>query len=395
MFSVLDIRPSCLALFVLALAPVPNAASAAAARSDDATLARAVREAVTPVMAPDSIPGVSVAVTRDGVARVFHFGVASLASGVAVNDRTLFEVGSVSKTFCATLASWAVTRGRMAWTDPVSRHLPSLQGTAFDDVRMAHLATHTHGGLPLQVPDEVTNDAQLLEWLARWKPEFAPGTRRTYGNPGIGALGLAAAHSLGGEYVALVERELLPALGLRHTFLRVPATRLADYAQGYDSEGAPARLTPGPAGDEAYGIRTSAADLIRYVQLQMGEGELAPAWRRAVDATHTGWFVAGPMTQDLVWEQYTYPVPLDTLLAGNSPQMIFEPHAVTELRPPSRSRGDVWINKTGSTRGFSAYVAFVPARRIGVVVLANRSIPIADRIGIAYAVMQALERPGR
>ncbi len=58
-------------------------------------------------------------------------------------------------------------------------------------------------------------------------------------------------------------------------------------------------------------------------------------------------------------------------------------------------RGDVWINKTGSTRGFSAYVAFVPARRIGVVLLANRSYPIAERIKVAYAIMRALEGPPR
>lgn len=378
------------ALASMLLPAIALSAATAAERPAD-PLARAVRDAVAPVMKANGIPGMSVAITRDGQSRVFHFGVSSRQSGAAIHDSTLFEVGSVSKTFTATLASWAQVNGKLSWSDPVSRHLPSLRGSAFDHVRLVHLATHTPGGLPLQVPDEVHDDAQLLQWFARWKPEYAPGTQRTYGNPGIGALGMAAANSLGGNFVALVERELLPALGMPNTFLDVPEARRADYAQGYASDDTPARLSPGVLWAEAYGIRTTAMDLIRYVQANMGERPIDRTWQRAVTATHTGLFTAGPMTQDLVWEQYAYPVRLDTLLAGNSPQMIHEPHAVSELRPPARPRGDVWINKTGSTRGFSAYVAFVPARHIGVVVLANKSYPIANRIKVAYAVMRALD----
>lgn len=388
--------PSCSAIMMIALAMLSLFATPALAvtRADDA-LARAVRDAVTPVMQANGIPGMSVAITRGGQSRVFHFGVASRETRVPVGDRTLFEVGSVSKTFTATLASWAVDRGKLAWNDPVSRHLPSLKGKPFGDLRVMHIATHTPGGLPLQVPDEVNDDAQLLQWFARWKPEYEPGTQRTYGNPGIGALGFVAASSLGGDFVTLVERDMLSALGMTNTFLNVPAVRRPDYAQGYDSEDSLSRMTPGVIWAQAYGMRTTAADLIRYVELNMGERRIDPSWQRAITATHTSFFRAGPMTQDIVWEQYAYPVARESLLAGNSPQMIFEPNAVTELRPPTRPRTDVWVNKTGSTRGFSAYVAFVPARHIGVVVLSNKSYPIADRIKVAFSIMQSMDLRAR
>ncbi len=49
------------------------------------------------------------------------------------------------------------------------------------------------------------------------------------------------------------------------------------------------------------------------------------------------------------------------------------------------------INKTGSTNGFGAYVAFVPARGIGVVILANRNYPIAARVQAAYRILAALD----
>lgn len=109
-------------------------------------------------------------------------------------------------------------------------------------------------------------------------------------------------------------------------------------------------------------------------------------------ATHTGYFQAGPMTQDLIWEQYPYPVDAQKLLAGNSYAMIFEATPVTRISPPERPRQDVWINKTGSTNGFGAYVAFIPAKQLGIVILANKSYPIDARVTTAYRILTLLAR---
>ncbi len=359
-------------------------------------LARAVADAVAPVMAKDGIPGVAVAVTQSGRIRVFDFGAASRESGAPVTERTLFEVGSVTKTLTATLASWAQVSGRLSLSDSVARWLPSLAGTSFGGVQLRHLATHTPGGLPLQVPDTVSDEARLMEYFARWTPEYPPGTRRTYSNPGIGALGVIAARSFDGAFIPLVQERLLPALGMHDSFLEVPEDRQADYAQGYAADGTPARLAPGVLWAQAYGLRTTAADMARFVAANMGDAPaLDPELQRAIVGTHTGYFADGPMTQDLVWEQYAYPVGLRALLRGNGPAMIFDPTPVAELRPPAQPRADVWINKTGSTRGFSAYVAFVPVRHAGVVLMANRNIPIEDRVRIVYAILRTLTEPVR
>lgn len=60
------------------------------------------------------------------------------------------------------------------------------------------------------------------------------------------------------------------------------------------------------------------------------------------------------------------------------------------MRSSRRSHGNTWINKTGSTNGFSTYVAFVPAKRIAIVMLANRSFPIEDRVKVAYRILGSL-----
>jgi beta-lactamase class C len=96
------------------------------------------------------------------------------------------------------------------------------------------------------------------------------------------------------------------------------------------------------------------------------------------------------MTQDLIWEQYPYPVDLKTLVDGNSPGMIFKAVPATQLTPPEQPREDVWLNKTGSTNGFGAYVAFIPVKHLGIVILANKSYPIDQRVTIAYQILTQL-----
>jgi CubicO group peptidase (beta-lactamase class C family) len=97
------------------------------------------------------------------------------------------------------------------------------------------------------------------------------------------------------------------------------------------------------------------------------------------------------MTQDLVWEQYHYPVGLAELLAGNSAGIILEANPVIRLDPPLQPRDDVLINKTGSTNGFAAYTAFVPEKKLGIVLLANKSYPIEARVTAAYQILTRLE----
>jgi len=376
------------ALLATFLAPWP-----ATAAPDVATLREVVDAAVRPILAEHKLPGLAVAVTVDGQAFFFNYGVASRETNQPVDQTTLFELGSVSKTFTATLALYAQALGKLLLTDHPGRYLPQLKGRPIDAATLLELGTYTAGGLPLQFPAGVSDDARMVRYFRNWKPEARPGSQRQYSNPSIGLVGRIAGLALQREFADAVEAELLPRLGLRHTHIRVPQSAMASYAWGYDKENRPVRVNPGVFDAEAYGVKSTAEDMIRFVQLNIGSSGLEEPVRRAVDATHEGHFEVGTLVQGLGWEQYPYPVSLEALLEGNSDTIIFEPNVARRVTGPPA--GPRLFNKTGSTGGFGAYVAFVPQQRIGIVMLANRSYPIADRVRAAFAILGSLARPAR
>ncbi|CAI0726299.1 class C beta-lactamase [Serratia quinivorans] len=346
---------------------------------------------IQPLMQKYGVPGMAIAVSVDGKQQFYDYGVASKQTGKPITNQTLFEVGSLSKTFTATLAAYAQNEGKLSFAEPASHYLPELRGSAFDRVSLLNLATHT-SGLPLFVPDEVTNDAQLMAYYKNWQPPHAVGSYRVYSNLGIGILGMITAKSLNQPFALAMEKQLLPALGMNHSYVNVPAAQMDNYAQGYNKKDQPVRVTPGPLDAESYGIKSNAEDLIRYLEANMQVAKVGDKWRKALAATHTGYYRAGVFTQDLMWESYAYPEKLTTLTEGNNAGMIMNGAPATAITPPKQDQGAAWYNKTGSTGGFSTYAVFIPSKKIAVVMLANKWFPNDDRVAATYQLVQALDK---
>lgn len=359
--------------------------------ADEARLKAITDAAITPIMEKNGIPGLAVGISVDGESYIFTYGAMSKSTGQPVTAETLFELGSISKTFTATLATYAEANGHLSLSGRVKDYLPGMKGTAFGDVTLTHLGTHTAGGFPLQVPDNVKTETQLLAYLKSWKPSYGAGTHRTYANPSIGMLGYITAKAMGQGYDAAMQDTLFPALGLKDTFTVVPQAKLANYAQGYTRNDEPARLTQGILSSEAYGVRSTATDMIRFVNANLGLEKLDGKIRQAIASTHTGYVAVGAMTQDLVWEQYARPVALKTLVQSNSGALL-KTVPVQEIAPPLKPGQDVFVNKTGSTNGFGAYVAFIPQRKLGIVILANKNYPNEDRVTAAVEILTAVDK---
>ena len=361
-----------------------------AAEISSAEAMKAVSAAVLPAMEKNQIPGMAVALVLGEKTYVFNYGVSDVEKQTPVTDETIFEIGSISKTFTATLATHAEATGKLKLTDTAASYLPELAGTDFGNLQLFHLGTHTVGGIPLQVPDEVQTREQLLEYFRTWRPAYKTGTMRTYANPSIGALGWITAKSLGQDFSTAMTQTIFQPLGLTSTYLSIPAQKMSSYAWGYNNDKKPVRVNPGMLDSEAYGIKTTATDLITFVKANMGMLPLDSMLQSALNNTRKSYFSVGQMTQDLIWEEYAMPVDLPTLQEGNAPKLILNPTPVSAKVPASTPNSNVWVNKTGATNGFGAYVAFVPEKRFGVVLLANKNYPNAERVEIAHKIYSNL-----
>lgn len=372
-------------LSVLLGLTLPLLANAATSLDDE------VRTAARAVMAEQDLPGLAIGVSAPGLRRLYYFGVADRRSGQPVDAATLFEIGSLSKTYTATLGGYAAATGRLRLDETVAQVRPALAGSAIGQASLLQLATYSAGGLPLQFPDSVTTDDQTTAFYRAFQPPFPAGSRRLYSNPSIGLFGALAAQRLDEPFAPALQRHVLTPLGLSHTYLQVPAAAQAHYAWGHGKNDQPLRVNPGAYAEEAYGIKTTAGDLLGFVEANLTPDRLPAPLAKAIDATQRGYYRSGAMTQGLGWEAYAYPLPKARLLAGNTPAMALEPQPVDWQHPPLPATGARLLNKTGSTNGFGAYALLIPEHRIGLVILANRNYPNSARIETAWRILQQLD----
>ncbi|RLZ10354.1 beta-lactamase [Acinetobacter sp. 2JN-4] len=342
-----------------------------------------------PLLEQYKIPGMAVAVTLGGQHYFINYGLASKQSKQAVSNDTLFELGSVSKTFNATLAGYAQAQGRLSFSDHPAKYFPELKNTAVNRATILNLGTYSAGDFPLQFPDSVVKQQDMLKYYQTWQLKSQVGTTRQYSNPSIGLMGYVTALAMKKPYAELVEKTLFPQLGMTQSFINVPEQHMPQYAWGYKAYKA-IRVSAGMLDAEAYGVKSSSADMLKFLDAQINVQQLKQPLRKAIENTHVGYFKVGAMTQGLGWEQYAYPVKLETLLDGNSSKMALESHPATPIKQPKIASQATFFNKTGATNGFGAYAAFIPQQKIGIVMLANTNFPNDERIKASYRSIEQL-----
>ena len=359
-----------------------------AADSDD-RLRSTVDQQATLLMNKHDIPGMAFGIIIDGKSHFYHYGLADKKAKIPVSENTLFELGSISKTFAATLASYSVLNGSLALEDTADKYIPYLKNSTIGNTKLINLATYSAGGLPLQVPDDVTNNKELLRYYKSWQPLFPVNSKRLYSNASIGLFGHIAARSMDADYTQLMERKILPLLDMPNTFVNVPNDKMADYAFGYNAAGEAIRVNPGILDAEAYGIKSTISDMTHFMAANMGLVPLDTDIQQALDNNRKGYYQASTFTQGLGWEMYPYPTTLTALLEGNSMEVVLKPQTITTDKHPTAVLNNVWVNKTGATNGFGGYIAYIPAQKSGVVILANKNYPNADRVKAAYEILES------
>jgi len=269
-----------------------------------------------------------------------------------VDGDTLFEVGSITKTFTALLLQGMIKRGEMKLDDPVARFLPaSVRMPSRNDkpITLLQLVIHT-SGLP-ENPDNLgptwanytTND--LYAFLSRCKLTNDPGTRYEYSNLGASLLGNAIGLRAGTNYDSLLVDRICRPLNMNSTRCALTPDLKARATAGHDRSGkASWNENRSPVFYPQGGLWTTANDMLKYASAYLGltRTGLAPVFKEAREV-HVQ---SGIPNQNLGW----WVVQTDPL--GRR----FSFHA-------------------GDTAGYSALVGFDEARKRGVVILCSTSDP--------------------
>ena len=294
-----------------------------------------VDAAVQPVMKANDIPGLAVAISLKRRTALLQLWAGLEEDGRRVTPETLFEIGSVSKTFTATLAGYARPEDKMRLDDRASQHWPALRAAASTASACSTSRPIPPAACTLQFPDSVQKDqAQIRDYYRQWQPTYAPGSQRLYSNPSIGLFGYLAARSWASRSTTHGAASV-PGTGPpnrptstcpRRRWRSTPRATARTTAR-YGS--VPARWMPKATGGEDQRGRPAALR-----RCQPASGAPGQPWAQALDATHRGYYKVGDMTQGLGWEAYDWPISLKRLQAGNSTPMALQPHRIARLPAP-------------------------------------------------------------
>jgi CubicO group peptidase (beta-lactamase class C family) len=315
-------------------------------------------------LAPATGAGVSIAVTDHGVRRFVTYGVAQHGS--------IYEIGSITKTFTGLILAQMVEQGTVNFADPVRGLLPAgtVQKPAGAEITLLDLATQ-HSGLP-RMPDNFApldqnnpyadyHAANMYAFLAKHGVGKPDETTFLYSNYGFGLLGQALSNRAGKPYAQLLQAEVLEQLGMHDTTIVLSPEQQTRFLPGHTGDHRPAHAWDLDAFAGAGAIRSTASDMLIYL-----EANLHPEAVKLAVASAAAKTMSRAITRD------------HELRAGSiGGQKI----ALAWLYDPSTG---IYAHN-GATGGYSAYAFFSLKGDYAAVVLVNTSIgpqgSFADRMG--------------
>ncbi len=327
-------------------------------------------------LAPGTDAGVTIGVVQHGARRVLTYG--------TTRPDSLFEIGSITKTFTGLILAQMVEQKKVRLDEPVRALLPAgtvAAPSSGAEITLLDLSAQ-RSGLP-RLPDNfhpadpanpyVDYDKKLLyAFLASHgvaepaKPGFG------YSNLGVGLLGQALSERAGMTYEALVRKQVTGPLGMHDTVITVPAALRSRFVQGHDADHKPVPAWDQNALAGAGAIRSTAADMLTYLDAQLHPERLPPAAR----ATAEGSTLAAAITASHV-------------IQGES---LHGMHIALNWMRIDET-GSFWHN--GGTAGQTAFALFNPDGDYGVVILCNASPGdrmFADDVG-AHVAQRLSGRP--
>jgi CubicO group peptidase (beta-lactamase class C family) len=308
-----------------------------------------VDKAVAEFMLNPNNAGLSIVIIKDGATYFYNYGETKKGSGQLPGSATIYEIGSITKTFTGILLAKALEDKKLSLYDDVRKFLPvKCSDLAFGNhpVAIKHLANHT--GQIARIPDNLDqqpyydeqdpyknyNSEMLYDYLSTLQLKDVPGITQDYSNTGMCLLGLILEKVYEQNYEKLVKAYIAKPLKMNSTFVELPDNQKDKFASGYYKgiEAPHWHFADIPA---AGGLKSTIGDMALYLKANIDNAtpyiqfSHEPTFKNKDESTGLGWFIMKTL-------------PGNTLL---------------------------WHN--GGTYGFSSFMGYIKEKRCGIVILGN------------------------
>ncbi len=334
------------------------------------------------------IPGISVGLIDKNGSRFFNCGEIKKESGIEPTSDTMYEIGSMTKTFTAILTSQLQNEGLLSLHDPITKFLPEFADSEFgkNKITLYHLITHTSGivEIPLRdypkylikiifrtgngrlfPPRYSYNTSDFLQEVSKIKLKNNPGITFRYSNTGVGLVGKILERVTNSTYEELIKNRILDVLNMNNTGINVLETHKDKLATGYFYTGKEADPINIPAVMSAGSICSTVADMLKFLKanLDLSESSLSPILEYCKSTKVKPQL--NPFKK-FIWKS----------LFGIKSTEIGLGWIMVDL-------GDVkTISHSGGTEGFSTLMMMNLERNTGVVVLSNGAFKNHFKLGV-------------
>lgn len=306
--------------------------------------------------------GLSIGVIKAGKVSVYNYGETTKGNNKLPDGNTLFEIGSITKTFTSTLLAWYVNQGKVSLNDPITKYLPAevAANPQLKDIKLINLSNHTSGlsSIPsnsaLQKPYDEANPYKnyskqlLFDYLAKCTLIANPGERYAYSNLAPGLLGIILEKVSGKPYEQMVADVITQPLGMKSTIQKIYPMLSPRFATVYDEEGNPTSPWDFDALASAGALRSSMNDVLLYVKANLNSKGVTPL-DKAINLTHQ-------------------------ITLNNDARIGLAWHIIVV-------GGVDYYFHNGGTGGSSSFLAFNKSKQLGIVILSNAA-ESTDPIGV-------------
>ncbi|MCV0366154.1 MAG: beta-lactamase family protein [Nitrosopumilus sp.] len=329
---------------------------------------------------------ISVGLINGNETKFFNYGEIKKESKIAPTSKTIYEIGSMTKTFTTILAIQLEKDGIISLSEPIVKFLPELKNSDFEkkQINLFHLLTHTSGISEFsvgvftsqmfslmssgksQIKEYQYDLDNFLKYVSKLKLKDNPGSTFRYSNFGFGLVGKILEKVTGKSYEKLVKTHICDAIGMNNTGITPSESQKSELVTGYSLKNTKVEFWNVPAIESAASLFSTTDDMVKFLKANLGLMETS----LSLALTHCRQTEIVPK------------IPLTMKFFTKSVGITLSKFRLGWFVFPQNDGLDI-LGLDGGTEGFSSFMAINPLKQSGITILTNRGMKPVHKLGLS------------